>query len=182
MLRPALAASISIILPKLIFEYVKFIYKGIISLFKNSLLYRLSVGFSGKIGTYFTYSIFGSITQRRNTEYPVLCNSRLALFFTNRAKWCKNALLGHSGASKTQKALKSIQGDFILSPLRIAGIVIISAIAANIFLDIIFNNDVPVLGWVTRSMFIVAGVITVFCKTDLRVLKNSSFIIKRIFS
>ncbi|MDP1853081.1 MAG: hypothetical protein Q8L26_02585 [Candidatus Omnitrophota bacterium] len=182
MLRPALDTSVSLVLPKLIFKYVKFIYKGIVSLYKNSLIRRLSGRFSEKIITYFTYSIFGSITQRKNTEYLVLYNSRLALFFMNCGKRYKNGLLGYSSISKTVRQIKSIKADFILSPLRIIGIMIISAVAANIFLNILFNNDVSLLGWMTRCMFIVVGIIGASCKTDLQALKNGSFIVKKIFS
>ena len=182
MLRPALDTSVSLVLPKLIFKYAKFIYKGIVSLYKNSLIRRLSGRFSEKIITYFTYSIFGSITQRKNMEYPVLYNSRLVLFFINCGKRYKSELLGHLGTSKAEREIKSIKADFILAPLRIIGVMIISAIAADIFLNVFFNNDISLLGWMTRCMFIVAGIISLFCKVDSETLKNGSFIVKKIFS
>ena len=180
--RPALDASISLTLSNLIFKYAKFIYTAIVFLYRNSLLYRLSGRVGEKIRIYFVYSIFGLITQKRDTEYPVLCNSRLALFFINCGKWYKNVLFGYLDISKTQRVIKSIKADFILSSLRITGIMIISAIAANIFLNIIFNNDVSLLGWMTRCMLIVAGIIGAFCKIDLQVLKNGSFIAKKILA
>ena len=150
-------------------------------IYSYSLFHRILSKAWDWICILFRYSIFGRLTEISEGEpIPVFETSRIARRilkvynkFMERVTTCsKESLFVMSGLD--------IGESFQHKPLKVGGIILITAIPINIILIYITGSDVSYLGMGMRIVLFLLGLAGLYSDTDLETLKEESVFIKKI--
>lgn len=129
----------------------------------------------------FRYSIFGRLTEINEGEpIPVFETSRIAqwilkkynLFVERMSIYSEENIFVISGIDTGE--------SFRQKPLKVGGIILITAIPVNIFLIFITGSDVSYLGMGMRIVLFLLGLAGLYSDTGLETLKEGSIFIKKI--
>lgn len=69
---------------------------------------------------------------------------------------------------------------FVLSPVKLAGIIIVEVSLFCAFLSFMFGKDMFFVDWIIYCLFLILGLAGLFCKASWQDIKNNSYIIKLI--
>ncbi|MBI3599214.1 MAG: hypothetical protein HY097_01035, partial [Nitrospinae bacterium] len=150
-------------------------------IYSYSFFNRILSGIWNGVCAAFRYSIFGRLTEVGEGEpIPVFETSRIAQkiveiynrFVERITEYSKGSIFVISGID--------IGNSFQDKPLKVGGIILVTAIPVNLLLIFITGSDVSYLGMGMRIMLFLLGLAGLYSDTDLETLKEGSVFIKRI--
>jgi len=150
-------------------------------IYSYSLFHRILSKAWDWICILFRYSIFGRLTEISEGEpIPVFETSRIAQWILNKYNLFVERISMYSEESIFVMSGIDTGESFQQKPLKVGGIILITAIPVNIFLIFITESDVSYLGTGMRIVLFLLGLAGLYSNTDLESLKEGSIFIKRI--
>lgn len=178
-------SSIFLIFFQIILRRYQDISFALSSCYKNSLIYNLTKSVSSAIKNNSKYSFLGRIAELETKNcFSIFENSISASFFIRlflMAHFKSIELKYYLQTSIFVKFFKWIKNKLSMAPAEATGIFVISLIIANIFMTIIFNRRIELIGWVIRGIFLMFGLAGIFCKAGWKDLGKTAYVIKYIF-
>ena len=145
------------------------------SVYLNSFTHRLIARAAESIKVGFKYSVFGRLTEiNENVSRNFFETSRTIKILLNWIRNLKNKAMGFSTTSGFVISSRDMKHTFILRPLKVGGIIVITTIMTNLFLSIILQKQITLWGWLMRVLFLFIGIGGLFCNIDWPTLKTSS--------
>lgn len=145
---------------------------------RNSFIFRLVNNLCAISKISFRHSLFGKLSEINQKETRILDNSRAAQYLTNLYNGYKEKLTSILENSSAVFLIKDIKKRLPFLPVRIIGIVVISAISMNIAISIIIQKHLYFWEWIMRSQFLFLGILALFCKVDWLTIKKGSIFLK----
>ncbi len=150
-------------------------------IYSYSFCYRISSGIWNWICIVFRYSIFGRLTEIGEGEpVPVFETSKVAQWILRKYNQITEKLLRYSKESIFIISGIDTGESFQQKPLKVGGIILITAIPVNIFLIFITGSDVSYLGMGMRIVLFLLGLAGLYSDTGLETLKEGSVFIRKI--
>jgi len=150
-------------------------------IYSYSLFHRILSKAWDWICILFRYSIFGRLTEISEGEpIPVFETSRIAQWILNKYNLFVERISMYSEESIFVMSGIDTGESFQQKPLKVGGIILITAIPVNIFLIFITGSDVSYLGTGMRIVLFLLGLAGLYSDIGLETLKEGSVFIKRI--
>ena len=150
-------------------------------IYSYSLFHRILSKAWDWICILFRYSIFGRLTEISEGEpIPVFETSRIAQWILNKYNLFVERISMYSEESIFVMSGIDTGESFQQKPLKVGGIILITAIPVNIFLIFITESDVSYLGTGMRIVLFLLGLAGLYSDIGLETLKEGSVFIKRI--
>jgi len=156
--------------------------KKIGSVYLSSFTHRLIRKTIEAIKIGFKYSIFGRLTEiDDDASRNFFETSRTTKILLNWIRNLKNKAMGFSTTSSFVISSKDMKHTFILRPLKVGGIIIITTIMTNLFLSIILQKQITLWGWLMRVLFLFIGISGLFCDATWEDIKKTSAVFQLIY-
>lgn len=179
-LREILDTSIVILFFKYFYRWYGKIKQRPIDIYCHSQTCKLVKPFWEKVKICSKFSFLGRITEIKQASLRVLDSSRAVRYLIRFYKRWRNKVIHYSKSSSTINLTEDTKNEFILSPAKIIGIVIVTAILANVVLAIILQKQISLWGWLMRGLFLFTGTSGLFCQADWPTVKESSVCLRRL--
>lgn len=121
------------------------------------------------------YNFLGKAAEeiREENNPEILNNSKFIKWLLDGCRAWKDKAITYSGTSIVVKLIKKIY----FFPVKTISIILVPTILINILFFIKHNEEVGLLGWIIRVLFLFIGLGGVFCNAYWQDLKKGSFII-----
>jgi len=179
-LRKISDTSIVIAFFRYLYKWYSQVGQSVSYIYHNSQTYRLPKRFWEEIKICLRYSFLGRITEPKQTTSGVLDTSRVVQHLINFLKRWKNNVIRYLRTSLATIMVKDTRKDIYFSPVRIASIIVVTAITVNVFLYIVLQKQIGLWGWLMRGLFLFLAVVGLFSKADWPTVKRSSVLLKKI--
>ena len=110
----------------------------------------------------------------------ILYNSKFTQWAMKLYNKFRNATIDYLNTSPLGKATKCVKEGVELYSFKAAGIILISAAVVNLILYFIFNRQLQIFGLAINGLFLLIGILSLFCEVDWRAIKTSSVILKAL--
>lgn len=146
------------------------------------LRYSYAYRFLMRIGTCFKHSVFGRITciEKQNNAF-LLHNSRTVQDLLRPALGLAGRLKNYSKASIIMEYTKAFNKELHLIPFRISGVIVLIALAVNVFFSFLLNGKIGPWGWIIRAIFFFLSMAGIFCDISWGQAKKTSAILKNTY-
>lgn len=148
------------------------------AIYYNSQTHKLLYKFREKVETCFRYSFLGKITEIRQTNLAFLDNSQVVQYLVNFYKGWKNKIISCSKISLLFSLTKDMKEKLYFLPVRIICIIVVVAIAVNIFLSLVLCKHITLWSWLIRGLFLFTAYAGLFCQVDWPTFKRNSVFLK----
>lgn len=149
----------------------------------NSFTYRLIKDAFASIKIGFKFSVLGRLTEIGGVSLRnIFQTSKIIKAVLNWVVNFKGALSGITVDSVLFNAMETLKFDFLLSPLKAAGIMVIVAVATNLVLSLILQRQIILWGWAMCGLFLFIGISGLFCKANWEDIKSTSTVFNKILS
>jgi hypothetical protein len=161
--------------------YLCLLYSSCGDIYRNSQTYKFKTTLCEKLKVAFRFSFLGRISEIRQEETAaVLDNSKTVRYLISTYNRWRDRINYYLNASSTVNLSRRIKEEFCLLPVKMAGILIVGAIVANIVLLIISGRQITLLGWLVRGLLLFFAFGGLFCSVDLRTVASSSILLRWI--
>lgn len=148
----------------------------------DSRAYRLTRVFWEGTRNNFRYSLLGRITEiKEKDNLEIFNNSRLLKWSLGKYKNLKsynNRIIKRLKTTVIFSSVQAIKKEFRLSPLKICGIIGVTAILINTAASLLLKKEIGLLGWSLRVIFLFLGWSGLFCNASWKDTKRTSFVLK----
>lgn len=142
----------------------------------NSRTRKAAFKLSATIRAYLKGSFIGRFSQINNETYvPFLEKSRVFQYMKRECRKISSVLIFALSYSRLKEQYSQFQKDFLIFPLRILGLAIISAVITNLALSLMLKNEINLPVFLIQGLFLLIGACALQSKVSLPALKNSSF-------
>jgi len=149
--------------------------------YKNSLTHRAVKRIWDKIKNYFKYSFLGRIAGiKEKDNVVILYNSKFAIWLLRVYKNSKNWIVGYLRTSIFVNSAGELKESLFFLPVKIVSTILITAILINIFLFLLFDKEIELLGWILRGSLFFIGLGGLFCNANLHDIKITSLVLRYI--
>ncbi len=146
----------------------------------NSLTHQLIGKTAVLIKTGFRFSIFGRLTELNDgVSRDFFQTSKSTKILLNWLNYFKNWTIRLSVTSNCVTSTKTLRQAFLLSPLKVGSIIVITTIITNLVLLVILQRQITLWGWLMRALLLSIGISGLFCNADWPTLKTSSIFFKK---
>lgn len=149
--------------------------------YKDSWIKKTREKLISQAKTCFRYSFLGKITEigeEDNTE--IIHNSKVAKWMIDSYNILKNIIANYSPSSIIMNSTLEVKKELHSSPVKAGGMILFTAILSNILLSLLLHKEIGLLGWIIRTVLLLAAFWGIFCGVGWEELKKTSWFIRYI--
>ena len=166
---------------KYLYRWYCHVEQRIGNIYQDSQTHRLISGFQERMRVCFRFSFLGKISDIKQVgNTAMLENSKTTQYLISFYRKQRDKIIYFLSASKTASLTKETREEFHLSPLKMAGIIVGTAVMINVFLSLVLQRPIPLWGYLMRGLFLFVAASGIFCKADWLTVKSNSIIIRKI--
>lgn len=180
MINQVINSSVVVSLFRFSFRMLRDVLLMIKDVYLSSRIYLILCRICDTLVIYFRHSFLEGSSRIGQFNSSIWEDSFIVQHFIRLKERINRKINVYKSTSFTQVITRSAKRIFNISPLRIFGIIVLSAVITNIFLVIFLEREIMFFGLVIRGIFLLMGVLFIFCRTDLRVFKKNSIILRKM--
>lgn len=175
-------SSITVFLLRILYKHYFSFERKIAEIYRNSYscslsnyfieIIRLSVRFS------FLKKIF-DIIEKVNPAF--LYNSRFAGCMVNLYEKFQRVIIVYLNTSLSRNWARNVKKEFSLYSFKAVSAILISAVAVNLALSVIFQRELGMMGLTVNWILLIMAVIGLLCDVNWTDAKKSSIILRVLF-
>ena len=151
------------------------------NIYRSSQTHRMIPRFRERIRVAFRSSFLGRTTSlEQENNLALLDNSRIIQYLINFYRRQRNKIIYSLNSSKTVGLTKKPKAKFISPSVKMVGVIISTAIIANLVSSIILEKEINFWGYLIRGLFLFMGIVGLFCNLDWKILISNSVVFKLI--
>ena len=169
------------LLKKLCFGYYS-IEQRVDEIYKNSRTHRLAERLCYWIKVCFSESFLGRIIDidiAEKDNLVILKNSRFVKWLLRLYRTWENKVRIYLETSATVNLTKEAKKELYFLPVKTFGIIVVTAVPINIFIAIVLNKEIGLLGWAIRGLLLFVGLGGLFCNATWEDIKRTNFFIRK---
>lgn len=181
-LEALLETSTTLFLLRILYIYYFSLERKIAGIYHNSYIYSLSNYFIETIRLSLRFSFLKKIFDIIEKGNPVfLYNSRFVRSIMNSYEKLRRRMIVYLNTSLGGGWLRNIKKEFSSYSLKALSSILISAVAINLVLSVIFQRKLGIIGLTVNWILLIMAVIGLLCDVNWTTAKKSSIILKILF-